>query len=120
MLRKVGIAAMTTVKPAPQIARTSAQSGVGVDEDRFVWGSLSYQVGHSAFGYESLSEWPEEQPDTSVRDPKEDSSKTGKGGSDSSDSEESSDEDSSDVSSNVSSDSEDDDSDSDSSDSSAS
>ena len=109
MLRKAGVAAITAVKPAPQIARTSAQTGGDVDEDRFVWGSLSYQVGHTAFGYESLSEWPQQQPDASVREPQEDSSKAGKRAeSDSSDSE-----DSSDVSSNVSSDSEDSDSDSD-------
>ena len=101
-------------------AKVSA-SGAGPTMERaepFVWGSLSYHVGHHTFGYNALGEWPEVQPDTEVREPKKDqdagrssSRRTGYG-SDSSGSSSSS-EDSSDVSTDMSSDS---DSDSDGSD----
>ncbi|EGG21253.1 beta adaptin [Cavenderia fasciculata] len=52
-------------KPAP------TEISVSEDRQRFVLGSLSQIVNHSAMGYQSLPDFPEEVPDPSVRQPKQ-------------------------------------------------
>ncbi len=39
-----------------------------LDRDQFQLGSLSHLIDNKASGYQELPEWPEEAPDSSVRD----------------------------------------------------
>jgi AP-3 complex subunit beta len=52
-------------KPAP------TATSISKDRQRFMLGSLSHVVNHSAMGYQQLPDFPEEAPDPSVRNPPE-------------------------------------------------
>lgn len=50
-------------KPIP------TETSISEDRQRFILGSLSHIVNHSALGYQSLPNFPDEAPDASVRQP---------------------------------------------------
>ncbi|KAF2076006.1 hypothetical protein CYY_002666 [Polysphondylium violaceum] len=50
-------------KPVP------TETSISEDRQRFILGSLSHIVNHSALGYQSLPSFPEQAPDPSVRQP---------------------------------------------------
>jgi hypothetical protein len=52
-------------KPVPIVSNNSNDASFS---ERYEFGSLSFSVGHTAIGYVPVPEWPNEQPDTTVRD----------------------------------------------------
>eukprot|EP00516_Mucochytrium_quahogii_P002969 CAMPEP_0203760564 /NCGR_PEP_ID=MMETSP0098-20131031/13832_1 /ASSEMBLY_ACC=CAM_ASM_000208 /TAXON_ID=96639 /ORGANISM=" , Strain NY0313808BC1" /LENGTH=951 /DNA_ID=CAMNT_0050654183 /DNA_START=646 /DNA_END=3501 /DNA_ORIENTATION=+ len=64
----IGRSVLLASKPPPSVQRTES-SNVADPHARFTFDSLSHCVGHAAFGYQPLADWPTKESNPAVRNP---------------------------------------------------